>query len=62
MVVEGEAQWRDAETGQPTGGQTVGSVFAVRDGQISQVLRYSDLASALFATGMDESYEARPNA
>ena len=62
VVVEGEAQWRDAETGQPTGGQTVGSVFAVRDGQISQVLRYSDLASALFATGMDESYEARPNA
>ena len=58
VVVEGEAQWGDAETG----GQTVGSIFVVRDGRVSRVMRYPDLASALLAAGLDESYETRPDA
>ena len=61
VVVEGEARWRDAETGQTTGDQTVGSVFVVQDGLVSRVVRYPDLASALLAVGLDESYEARPD-
>ena len=61
VVVEGEARWRDAETGQTTGDQTVGSVFVVQDGLVSRVVRYPDLASALLAAGVDESYEARPD-
>lgn len=59
VVVEGEARWRDADTGRPTGGQTVGSVFVVRDGLVSRVIRYPDLASALLAAGLDESCETR---
>ena len=58
VVVEGAAQWGDAETG----GQTVGSIFVVRDGRVSRVMRYPDLASALLAAGLDESYETRPDA
>ena len=61
VIVEGEAKWRDTETGQPTGGQTVGSVFVVQDGLVSRVVRYPDLASALLAAGLDESHEARPD-
>ncbi len=62
VVVRGEAQWRDAETGQLTGGRIVGSVFVVRDGQIARVVRYPDLASALLAAGLNESYETRTDA
>ena len=61
VVVEGEARWRDAETGQTTGDQTVGSVFVVQDGLVSRVVRYPDLASALLAAGLDESHEPRPD-
>ena len=57
VVVEGEARWGEAETG----GQTVGSIFVVRDGQVSRVVRYPALASALLAAGLDESYETRPD-
>ena len=48
VVVEGE-------------GQVLGSVFVVRCGLVSRVVRYSDLASALLAAGPDETYEARPD-
>ncbi len=51
VVVEGEAEWRSAGTGQVTGGQTVGSVFVVRDGRVVSVMRYDDLASALARGG-----------
>ncbi|WP_166396960.1 nuclear transport factor 2 family protein [Rubrobacter marinus] len=61
VVVEGDASWRDAGTGQTTGEQTVGSVFAFRDGRVTRVVRHPDLASALLAAGMDESNEARPD-
>ena len=60
VVVGGEARWRDAGTGQTTGGKTVGSVFVVRDGRVSRVVRYPDLAGALRAAGLNESYETRP--
>ena len=61
VVVEGEAQWRDADAGRMTGGRTVGSVFVVQGGRVSRVVRYPDLASALLAAGLDESDEARPD-
>lgn len=61
VVVGAEARWRDAGTGGLTGGQVVGSVFVVRDGRVSRVVRYPDLASALSAAGLDGSCETRPD-
>ena len=61
VVVEATAQWRSADTGEVTGGQTVGSVFVVRDGRVASVTRYDDLSDALGATGLDESHETRPD-
>lgn len=61
VVVEGEARWRDAETGRMGTGQVLGSVFVVRGGLVSRVVRYPDLASALLAAGLDESDETRPD-
>lgn len=57
VVVEQEAEWRSPETGEPIGGQTVASVFVVRDGLVVSVLRYDDLAVALRVADLDESYE-----
>jgi ketosteroid isomerase-like protein len=59
VVVEQEAKWRSADTGQVTGGQVVASVFVVRDDQIARVVRYPDLTDALRAVNLDESYETR---
>lgn len=59
VVVEQEAKWRSADTGQVTGGQIVASVFVVRDDQIERVARYPDLAEALCAVNLDESYAIR---
>lgn len=59
VVVEQEAEWRSIETGEPTGGQTVASVFIVRDVVVASVLRYDSLADALRAAELDESYEMR---
>ena len=61
VVVEGEARWRDAKTGQTTGSQTVGSVFVVQDGRVSRLVRYPDLADALLAAGLNESDETQPD-
>ena len=58
VVVEQEAEWNSANTGQVTG-QAVTSVFVVRDDQIVRVVRYPDLADALRAVNLDESYEIR---
>lgn len=54
VVVEGDAEWRDGGSGETTGSRTLGSVFAVRDGRVSRVIRYPDLASALRAAGLYE--------
>ena len=57
VVVEEEAEWRSAETGEATGSQTAGSVFVVRDGRVARVMRYDDLAGALRAANIDGSHE-----
>lgn len=59
VVVEQEAQWSSADTGQVTGSQIVASVFVIRDGQITRVVRYPDLIGALLAANLDGSYETR---
>ncbi len=59
VVVEQWAEWRSADTGQVTDGQSVSSVFLVRDDRIARVMRYPILADALDAANLDESYEAR---
>ncbi|MDQ3842213.1 MAG: nuclear transport factor 2 family protein [Actinomycetota bacterium] len=58
VVVEQEAEWNSADTG-PVTGQAVTSVFVVRDDRIVRVVRYPDLADALRAVNLDESYEIR---
>lgn len=61
VVVEGEARWRDGETGRMGEGQRLDSMFVFWDGLVSRVVRHPDLASALLAAGVDETYEARPD-
>ncbi|QIN82557.1 DUF4440 domain-containing protein [Rubrobacter tropicus] len=55
VVVEEEATWRDADTGEKTGGATVATVFRVRDGLVAAVVRHDDLEDALRAAGLEES-------
>ena len=57
VVVEQEARWRSAESGEMSGGQPVATVFVVRDGRVASVVRHDDLAGALKETGLDESRE-----
>jgi len=38
-----------------TGGQTVASVFVVRDDRIRRAVRYDDLANALYVANLDGS-------
>lgn len=57
VVVEQEAEWRSADSGQVAGSQTVGSVFVVRADQVVRVVRYPELADALRAVDFDESHE-----
>ena len=61
VVVEQWAQWHSTDTGWPIGGQTVGSVFVVRDSRVTRVVRYPDLAAALDAAHLDESHEKSSN-
>lgn len=57
VVVEQQAEWRSADTGEVTGSQTVASVFVVRDEKVTRVVRYDGLANALSAANLDESHE-----
>ena len=57
VVVEQWAEWPFAKTGEVSGSQAVGSVFVVRDGRITRVVRYPSLADALDAVNLDESHE-----
>jgi hypothetical protein len=57
VVVEQEAEWRSAEPGDR---QIVASVFVVREGLVTSVVRYLDLAVALDAANLDESRERSP--
>ncbi len=61
VIVEQWAQWHSTDTGQVIGGQTVCSVFVVRDGRVTRVMRYPDLADALDAAHLDESHEKKSN-
>lgn len=61
VVVEQWVQWRSNDTGRVIGGQIVGSVFVVRDGRITRVMRYPDLEGALNATDLDELHEKKSN-
>jgi ketosteroid isomerase-like protein len=54
VVVDQAGRWRSAE-GQLTDPQDVASVFRIRDGRVSSVIRYPDLASALQAGGLENS-------
>jgi hypothetical protein len=54
VVVEQEALWQPAE---PDDRQIVASVFVVREGLVTSVVRYPDLAEALEAANLDKSHE-----
>jgi hypothetical protein len=55
VVVEQDAQWHAPGSGEVTGHQVAASVFTVRNEQVTSVVRYPDLASALAATGLGEA-------
>lgn len=57
VVVQQEAEWRSADTEEFAGGQTVASVFIVRDGLVVSVVRYDNLADALRVADLKESDE-----
>ncbi len=59
MVVEQQAEWRAADSGEATGVQALASAFVVRNNRIVSVSRYSALAEALSAANLDESHETR---
>ena len=61
VVVEQLAQWHTTDTGRVVSSQTVRSVFVVRDGRVSRVVRYPDIAGALGAAHLDESHEKKSN-
>lgn len=52
VVVEQTATWPASESTGVAEPLSVASVFTVRDGHVTSVVRYSDLASALEAAGM----------
>jgi ketosteroid isomerase-like protein len=59
VVVEQWARWHSADPGRVISDQTVGCVFVVRDGRVTRVVRYPDLADALDATDLDKSHEKK---
>ena len=61
VVVQQWAEWRSADTGRVTDGQIVSSVFVVRDGRVTRIMRYPDLAEALSVTGLNESHDTGSN-
>ncbi len=61
MIVEQQAEWHAADTGEATGAQVLASAFVVQNNRVVSVSRYSDLAEALSAADLDESHETRSN-
>jgi len=55
-VVEERGEWR-APTGELTGSQTVATHFTVVNDQISRIMRYDDLATALTSAGLNQADE-----
>ena len=60
VVVEQAPAWTSADTGETTPAQTVASAFVVRDGVVTTVVRYPDLAEALLAVDLNQSQEIKP--
>ena len=54
VAVEQLGEWRDANTGEVTGSQTVASVFRIADGKIVGIARYGQFAEAANKAGLDE--------
>jgi ketosteroid isomerase-like protein len=52
LVVEQDAEWRSADTGEVTGSQRLASIFTVTDGRVARTIRYPDVDSALEAAGI----------
>jgi hypothetical protein len=55
VVVEESAQWKTADGSWSTP-RTVATVFKVRSERVSSVIRYDDLASALRASGLEQTF------
>jgi ketosteroid isomerase-like protein len=51
VVVEETAEWREPGTDDLIGQQTVATLFVVRGGLVTRVVRYPDLATALGTVG-----------
>lgn len=60
VVVEEAATWRDAGSGEKTGGATVATIFTLEDGLVASIARHDDLDSALTEAGLDAEDEIRP--
>ncbi len=60
LVVEQAARWRQSETGPMTDPESVATVFLVREGRVTSVVRHPEVASALAAAGLDDSDEVEP--
>jgi SnoaL-like domain len=58
-VVEQDARWIDASTGEPTTPLRVATAFTVDGDRISGVLRHTELADALAALGLTTADEVR---
>jgi ketosteroid isomerase-like protein len=54
VVVEQSARWR-ADGGTFSAAQAAATVFRVDQDKVASVMRYSDIAAALQAAGLDES-------
>jgi ketosteroid isomerase-like protein len=57
VVAEQAAEWRAPDTGDVVGRQTVATMFRVSDGQITAVLRFPDLHSALETADLSHADE-----
>jgi hypothetical protein len=55
MVVEQDAEWRASGTGESSERQVIASVFVVREGHVTSVVRHPDLSSVLQAAGLTEA-------
>ncbi|MCI0440419.1 MAG: nuclear transport factor 2 family protein [Chloroflexi bacterium] len=58
IIVEARGEWL-SEGGRAAGAQDVATVFVVKDGLISRIVRYDDLESAFRETGLDLSFEIK---
>ena len=60
VVVEEKGEWVDPGKGQVTGSQMVTTVFTIREGLITHILRYDSLEIALKEAGLGWQHEIIP--